>query len=73
MARGRSAGMRTVGLAETVAYAWTMVRSRGEGPLDRETGRCRHSAAAAEIACALNQLDALTEVFRQLRLPRNGW
>ena len=65
-------GLRTVGLAEAVAYAWTMAGTRGAAMRDREGDQMAARAAAAEVSCALSQLDALTEVFRQLRLPRRS-
>jgi hypothetical protein len=60
-------GLRTAGLAESLAYAWTLARSRAEQGEEAETKAAR--AAAAEIACAMSHLDALMDVLRYLGLP----
>ena len=60
------AGLRTTGLAESVAYGWTLALCRSEGDDDGSTAA---RAAAAEVACAMSHLDALLEVLRHLRLP----
>jgi len=65
-------GLRTAGLAETVAFAWTMARVRADVMPDREADAMAARAAAADVACALGQLDALMQVFRRLRLPRQA-
>jgi hypothetical protein len=61
------AGLRTTGLAESVAYGWTLALRRSEKNEEGEDKAVR--AAAAEVACAMGHLDALMEVFRRLRLP----
>lgn len=61
------AGLRTTGLAESVAYGWTLALCRSER--DDEGASTAARAAAAEVACAMSHLDALLEVLRRLRLP----
>lgn len=65
-------GLRTAGLAETVAYAWTMAGVRADVMPNREADQMAARAAAADVACALGQLDALMDVFRRLRLARHA-
>lgn len=60
-------GLRTAGLAESIAYAWTLARCRIQGGEDAELRAAR--AAAAEVACAMSHLDALMDLLRQLELP----
>jgi hypothetical protein len=61
------AGLRTTGLAESVAYGWTLALCRGER--DDESGSRAMRAAAAEVASAMSHLDALLDVLKRLRLP----
>ena len=61
------AGLRTAGMAESVAYGWTLALCRADDD-DEGTSRATR-AAAAEVACAMSHLDALLEVLRRLRLP----
>jgi hypothetical protein len=61
------AGLRTTGLAESVAYGWTLALCRGER--DNEGTSRAARAAAAEVACAMSHLDALLDVLKRLRLP----
>jgi len=61
------AGLRTAGLAESVAYAWTMAVCRSEHSEECEAKAAR--AAAAEVACAMSHLDALMDILRRLQLP----
>jgi hypothetical protein len=61
------AGLRTTGLAESVAYGWTLALRGGHGD---DGGAWRATrAAAAEVACAMSHLDALLDVLKRLRLP----
>ena len=64
------AGLRTVGHAESVAYAWTLAMGRLEKTDESDAKAAR--AAAAEVACAMSHLDALMEVLRRLGLPEPG-
>jgi hypothetical protein len=61
------AGLRTSGFAESVAYGWTLALRRSIST-DGSTHSAAHTAAA-EVACAMNHLDALMDVLRRLRLP----
>lgn len=61
------AGLRTTGLAESVAYGWTLALCRGDRE-DEGVSRATR-AAAAEVACAMSHLDALLDVLKRLRLP----
>ena len=61
------AGLRTTGLAESVAYGWTLALCRNEQD-DEGEARATHRAAA-EVACAMSHLDALMDVLKRLRLP----
>jgi hypothetical protein len=61
------AGLRTSGVAESIAYTWMLALNRVEP--SAETGAKATRAAAAEMACALNNLDTLMDAFRRLRLP----
>ena len=61
------AGLRTTGLAESVAYGWTLALCRSEKGDEGDATAAR--AAAAEVACAMGHLDALMDVLRRLRLP----
>jgi hypothetical protein len=61
------AGLRTAGLVESVAYAWTVALCRG-GDGDDDEGQAAR-AAAADAACAMSHLDGLMDMLRQLRLP----
>ena len=61
------AGLRTTGVAESVAYGWTLALCRSE---ENDQGEAKATrAAAAEVAFAMSHLDALMEVLRRLRLP----
>jgi hypothetical protein len=61
------AGLRTTGLAESVAYGWTLALHRNEQSDEDEAGATHR--AAAEVACAMSHLDALMDVLKSLRLP----
>ena len=61
------AGLRTAGLAESVAHGWTLALCRSEHGDEGASRAAR--AAAAEVACAMSHLDALLDVLRRLRLP----
>jgi hypothetical protein len=61
------AGLRTTGLVESVAYGWTLALCRSGQDDGGATTAVR--AAAAEVACAMNHLDALLDVLKRLRLP----
>jgi hypothetical protein len=61
------AGLRTTGLAESVAYGWTLALQRNEHSDEGEAGATHR--AAAEVACAMSHLDALMDVLKRLRLP----
>jgi hypothetical protein len=61
------AGLRTTGLAESVAYGWTLALCRGDRDDDGASSAAR--AAAAEVGCAMSHLDALLDVLKRLQLP----
>jgi hypothetical protein len=58
-------GLRPAGLADSVAYAWTLARCAQQ---DEDTGNRAARAAAAEIVCAMSHLDGFMEAVRRLRL-----
>lgn len=61
------AGLRTAGLAESIAYAWTLARCR-VAPDEQSVNKAT-LAATAEVTSSVAQLDALMDLLRHLGLP----